>query len=348
MPRAPDIMPHCGRLGQLAIRGIPHLQMSLPASNKDLQAEDLDVQLQKLSREPPLTLRNGEPTFSYALGSWCYHQKLNQLRLIMQLGFELSIYSPEELPGMYWYLNHICAAHIGHLERIRTFIAAATKLNLPFPWEKRHPTERKAAIQKTLGFIDRLTTHLVAVDAFAIALHALYVLLARHNLLPSASAPNAYSNDRLRYELRMKPFIPIALPEVVPYDEFHREATLDGDSDATVIERASKAILEARKAWETTLSNGAFIPPSQGAASKAPAIERDWTRDIKDTMRACIGASITIETVKKALGHGPAKSSKAVGAANLQVELPEQGSKARWHDWWIVPQISEKKPEPGR
>ena len=199
--------------------------------------------------------------------------------------------------------------------------------------------ERQVAFQRSLRHLDRLTNHLVAMDAFAIALHALYVLLARHKLLPNASSPNAYSSDRLRYELRMKPFIPISLPEMVPYEEFRKEATLEGDSDATVMDRATKAISEARKAWETTLSNGAFIP-SEG--SPAPAIEGDWTRDIKNTMRACIATSITIETVKKALfgaGKGSTKEGAKVG---IQVEIPEQGSKSRWHDWWIVPQISQK------
>lgn len=253
--------------------------------------------------------------------------------MIIQLGFELSIYAPEELPGIYWYLNHICALHIGHLDRIRTFILASNKLNL-LPGKRRHSPERQTAIQKALGLLDRLTTHLVAVDAFALALHSLYVVLARHNLLPNASSANAYSSDRLRYELRMKPFIPLSLPEVVPYDEFRREAGLEGDSDATVLGRATKAVAEARKAWETTLANGPFIP-QPGETVKAPAIERDWTRDIKDTMRACIGTSITIETVKKALSSGD--------TVDLQVELPDQGSKTRWHDWWIVPQISRNQ-----
>lgn len=306
-----------------------------------LQAEDLDVQLRTLSREPPLTLYNGEPTFSYPLGSWCYHQKLIQLRHIVQLGFELSIYSPEELPGMYWYLNHLCASHIGHLERIRTFTLAASKTNLQLPGKNRTLSERQAAIQSSLRHLDRLTIHLVAISAFAMALHALYALLARHNLLPRASSTQAYSSDRLRYELRMKPFIPISLPEMVPYEEFQREAALEGDSDATVLERATKAISEARKEWETTLANGVFSPQAQGT-SPAPAIEGDWTRDIKDTMRACIATSITIETMKKALAPSPARPSKATGTVSLQVELPEQGSKARWHDWWIVPRISPK------
>ena len=282
-------------------------------------------------------LQNGDATYSYPLSSWAYHQKLNQFRLIIQLGFELSIYSPEELPGMYWYLSHICSTHLSHIDRIRTFTVAAAKRNLTaLAGKKRDAAERHAALQNTLRLLERLTTQIVAVDAFAISLHALYVLLARHEVLPTAAAAQAYSSERLRYELRMKPFIPITLPELVPFDEYRREAILEGDSDETVLERASKAVSEARKAWEATLANGAFIRDPQGQANPTLAIEEDWKKDVKNTMRACIGASIAIETVKKAL----AARRTSTDAVKLQVGIPEMGSKARWHDWWVVPQVS--------
>lgn len=302
-----------------------------------MEAEELDLQLQALSSEPPLQLHGGEPTYSYPLSSWAYHQKLTQLQMILQTGFELSIYSPEELPGMYWYLSHICSTHLGHLDRIRTFIVAARKRDLVTTSTRTAKTINKAAAFHTsFRCLERLTTHIIAVDAFAIALHALYVLLARHKILPSASGSDAYSTDKLRYELRMKPFLPISLPELVSYEDYNREATLQGDTDATILDRASKAIIEARKAWEATLSNGAFIEdPSIPTKPPVTAIEEDWQRNVKDTMRACIGASIAIETVKKAL-------SSETRPVNLQVTIPEIGSKSRWHDWWSVPQISQK------
>lgn len=177
---------------------------------------------------------------------------------------------------------------------------------------------------------------IVAIDAFAIALHALYVLLSRHKLLPTAAGPQAYSNDQFRYELRMKPFLQITLPELVPYEEYSREAALQGDSDEIVMERATKAIGEARKAWETTLANGPF-DDLNGEKPDAPAIAEDWNRDVKDTMRACIGASIAIETVKKAIASG-------ARPLNLRVDIPEAGVKPRWHDWWAVPQVSQAQP----
>lgn len=256
------------------------------------------------------------------------------------MGFELSIYSPEELPGMYWYLSHICSTHLGHIDRIRTFTVAARKRDLMSAGSRPGNSAQKAsAFHRSFHALERLTTHIIAIDAFAIALHALYVVLARHKILPLASSPQAYSTDRLRYEIRMKPFIPITLPELVPFEEYQREAALEGDSDAAILERASKAVTEARKAWEATLANGAFIEDPSDAASTSPkAIKEDWNRDAKDTMRACIGTSLAIEVVKKALA-----ASGEDKPLNLEVKVPEVGSKARWHDWWVVPQVSEKK-----
>ncbi|KAL4910305.1 hypothetical protein BDW74DRAFT_144836 [Aspergillus multicolor] len=300
--------------------------------NLQMEAEDLDEQLRFLSEEPPLELPNGDTTYSYPLSSWAYHQKLIQFRLILQVGFELSIYAPEELAGMYWYLSHICSTHLGHIDRIRTFILTAIQRN-------RRSLAKHATLRKSFLLFDRLTTHIVAIDALAISLHALYVLLSRHKVLPTASGPNAYSNDQFRYELRMKPFLQITLPELVPYEEYNREATLQGDSDEVVLERAMKAIGEARKAWEATLANGPF-DDFNDEKPNAPAIEEDWKRDVKDTMRACIGASIAIETVKKAIA-----ASKAAEPLNLQVNIPEAGSKSRWHDWWAIPQISQVQPQ---
>lgn len=341
---APNALPYPRRLGQSADGGqscpVPISYLSVYAD--PTQAEEIDLELRTLSAEPPLQFQGGEPTWSFPLSSWAYHQKLVQFRLILQMGFELSIYSPEELPGMYWYLSHICSTHLGHIDRIRTFTVAARKRDLMSTGDRSGSSSQKAsAFHRSFHALERLTTHIIAVDAFAIALHALYVVLARHNVLPSASSPQAYSTDRLRYEIRMKPFIPITLPELVPYEEYQREAGLEGDSDATILERASKAITEARKAWEATLVNGAFIDdPSAPNQPPPSAIEEDWKRDVKNTMRACIGTSLAVEAVKKALSTASPTEDKSL---NLEVIVPEVGSKSRWHDWWVVPQVSEKK-----
>lgn len=138
----------------------------------------------------------------------------------------------------------------------------------------------------------------------------------------------------------MKPLIPITLPEIVSYDVYEGEATLKGETDAAVLARSRAAIDEAKKAWEAVLAQGPFLPPIEEGilpGVSRPAIEADWQKNVKDSLRACIGASIAIQTVSKVLNN---QSSQP---PSLAVEIPEVGSTGRWHDWWAVPRISERK-----
>ncbi|KAI1965877.1 N-alpha-acetyltransferase, non-catalitic subunit [Ophidiomyces ophidiicola] len=333
-----------------------------------VEAEDLDVHLRSLTTEPAATLNGDEPTYAYPLSSWVYHQKLKQLRLLLQLGFELSVYSVEELPGLYWYLSHICATHLVHLDRIRSCV------EIEYDRQKSQDTtkapgnpERREAFRKTLKIIHRQSTELVATDAFAIALHALYTLILRYKLLPSAylASNKHYASEKLRYELRMKPFFSVSLPEPVPFDSFLKESMLEERSDESVLDRAVAAIAEAKRSLEQCLSEGAFvgdqvIQKNDGKSGAKPpplsCLLDDWTKDVKNSLRACIATSIAIGAFKKALTAASASQSKKQGPQrgvcvnserklpNLSIEIPEPGSKACWHDWWIVPKVSEAIP----
>lgn len=248
------------------------------------------------------------------------------------MGFELSIYAPEELAGIYWYLSHICSTHIAHIDRIRTFVSS--------DHSKNARPDREPLFDRSLTVLRRYRTQLIATETFSLALHALYAFLDRRGLLPHAASADAYSSPRLRYELRMKPLIPITLPEIVSYDVYEGEATLKGETDAAVLARSRAAIDEAKKAWEAVLAQGPFLPPIEEGILPGvtrPAIEADWQKNVKDSLRACIGASIAIQTVSKVLNN---QSSQP---PSLAVEIPEVGSTGRWHDWWAVPRISERK-----
>jgi N-alpha-acetyltransferase 35, NatC auxiliary subunit len=320
--------------------------------------------------ETPVVLMNGEPAYSYPLSSWIYHEKLRQLELLIQLGFEQSIYSVEEYPGMYWYLSHLCSIHLSHIDRIRMFVVAARK-RTPSPSSARDSgSRRKQAFEQTIEVLEYHLSTLLATEAFALALHALYTLLLRRNLIRSASAASPYSNDRLRYELRTKPFIAITLPEPVPYEAFAHEASLASDNDAAVLERATAAVAEARKAWEAILARGPFLPSPDVGNKHAPgaaaagagtttAIVDDWRQDVKNTLRSCIATSIAIGSIRKAfeaqtnigVSGQPASATSSVRMGDqgtptlpLKTKIPDVGSAARWHDWWVVPRLTENKP----
>jgi hypothetical protein len=141
----------------------------------------------------------------------------------------------------------------------------------------------------------------------------------------------------------------------VSYDVYEGEATLRGETDAAVLERAAAAVGEARKAWEAVLAHGAFLPTVDGPQpAPMPAVEAEWLRNTKDSLRACIGASIAIQTVSKTYKIQNSSSAvtttmtsttttptKPPAPLPLRVEIPEIDSAARWHDCWAVPRISE-------
>lgn len=310
-----------------------------------LQAEELDTQLQSLTGEIPLLLDNGQSTYAYPLGSWVYHEKLKQMQLIFQMGFELSIYAPEELGGMYWYLAHLCSSHQLHIERIQAFVHAEGR-------RSKNARGRENPFERTLNILGRHSLWLIATETFSHGLQALYVFLERQGVLPHAASQSAYSSSRLRYELRMKPFLPISLPELVSYDQYEENATLKGQPDAELLKRASRAIGDARKAWEAVLAQGAFVAGTQqqngGETVRRSAIEADWQKNTKDSLRACIGASIAIQTATKILksrmsspAPTPERTNGKTPLLPIKVEVPEVGSANRWHDWWAVPRISE-------
>ncbi|EEP79256.1 predicted protein [Uncinocarpus reesii 1704] len=332
------------------------------------QAEGIDGHLRPLISEPAINLHGEEAIYAYPLGSWVYHQKLRQLRLLLQLGFELSIYSPEELPGLYWYLSHICATHLSHLDRIRSCVEAEYQRGT-VDTAQENKIERKRAFDRTFKILQRHSTELGAIDAFALALNALFILILRYDLLPSTylSSSKRYSSESLRYELRMKPFFSVSLPEPLPFEFFEKEATLSESSDELVLDRALAAVAEARKALEQCLADGPFldsgISGTKGEQDKEgtvplASLKEDWIKDVKDSLRACIATSIAIGTFKKAYTAKPASlSTRRKGKSddiqparspsrrlNLSVEVPQIGSKDRWHDWWIVPKISEILP----
>lgn len=57
-----------------------------------MKTEQLDEVLNQLSTE----------TVNFPLSTWTYHQKLRTMEWIVQLGFELDLYLPDEIAGMYW------------------------------------------------------------------------------------------------------------------------------------------------------------------------------------------------------------------------------------------------------
>lgn len=71
---------------------------------------------------------------------------------------------------------------------------------------------------------------------------------------------------------------------------------------------------------------------------EAPTLTSEWTKDVKDAIRACIATNICISMLKKLYDcPSPAKRVEALHTA--KVSLPAFGEAGCFHRWWVVPKV---------
>lgn len=329
-------------------RTLCHLVLDWDSLQVD--AEDLDATLRTYTGEQPAFYASDQPTFSYPLSSWIYHHKLNHLRLITQMGFELTIYAPDEVAGMYWYLSYTCGTHLSHIDRISFFLQRDMQTQESLPQSpdvaSRSDLEHRISFRKTLKNLFRIYTHLKATDALAKALHAVHTILLRNGAMNIP--PRPYSSDKLRYEVRMKPFLSLNVPERVTFETFLEESSFAGVDDKGVLKEAAIRVEESRKLWDEVLKAGWSTELVDGAALNRPSksaeaetrqgrttIEGEWSRGVKNVIRACIATSICIATLRKRL-------DQRAQLDGITAAIPVRGEKDCWHDWWIVPRLVDR------
>ena len=290
--------------------------------NLQLDAEELDQELRQFTREEPVLDHSisPDPIYSFPLSSWAYFYKLRQMEWIVQMGFELEVYQVNELAGMYWYLQHLCQTRIRHTERIRGF----TMRRFTASGQSRSmPSQKDLGFGRALSYINYTMLEATATQGLADALSCLYTVLNRRKLIPTP--PRPYSDDALRYELRMKPFLPIGLPEFLPYDQFQLAVSQSDESTVDLLTFAAEAVARARKDFE-------LLSKLDGNTARCLGCEEAWKKNVKDCLRACISASISISMLKKAL-----EKAGDTGKEDVRVEVPPVGE--GYHDWWIVPKV---------
>lgn len=293
--------------------------------NLQLDAEELDSELRAFTNEAPIVDQSisSDPIFAFPLSSWAYYYKLRQMEWIVQLGFELEVYQPDELAAMYWYLQHLTSTRVRHLERIRIFVLrklAASNLSHASQAQKEH------GFARTLSFINFSMLEATATQGFADALSCFYVVLTRLSLINSP--PRPYSDDATRYELRMKPFLQIGLPESLPYLDFNVQVTQPQESIADLMKYSAAAVARARKDYE-------LMSKLDGQTGRYVGSEESWNKNVKDSLKSCIAASIGISMVQKAIERAGEEGDLGLKGEVVEVEKG-------YHNWWVVPKITPR------
>lgn len=310
--------------------------------NVQLDAETIDTELRDYTNEQPMIDHEDPDTqiWSFPLSSWAYYHKLRQMEWIVSLGFELDIYGVGELGGMYWYLQHLASTRLHHLERIRGF--TARRLTRSSKLSRLH----RDAFSRSIAYIEFAQLEASAIQSFAESLSHLYAFLAHTSVLPCFYEQSPYSSASLRYALRMKPFVPLSIPEVPSYTDFVSRAGLPSDHNPLMrdarfspkwhqrarrlIHDSSETLKDSRKLWDAISK----ASPSKAQTSQC---EEWWRADTKNVLRSCIAMNIAIETATKAfLGSEGGQGVDLKHA--LKVSMVEHGK--GYHAWWIIPKIT--------
>ena len=291
--------------------------------NLQADAEDIDTLLQVKTKEQPVLQQShagAMQTYSLPLSSWTYLYKIQQMEWIVQLGFELQVYQDDELAGMYWYLNYLAKSRLTHAERIKTFVVHRART----AGASIDPATEKQ-LHRALAFT-RLSLLSAAVTwELADALSCLYVVLSRLGAVKSPSRP--YSNDELRYELRMRPFAAIGLPALPTFQEFTEGVDQPDAGTEGLLSYAEQAVAGAKRGLEALTKLSAEESFSVGSHER-------WAASAKGALRSCIATSLAITTVKKAL------EKKDAADVRLKAEVPL--SEKAYHEWWLVPRVSPR------
>lgn len=293
--------------------------------------EEMDCIIQEALHEKPTQYLPGSPpTFSFSLSSWVYHHKLNILKLTIQMGFDQMIYAPHEMGAMYWYLSTICDIHLSHLERVSHFVSAK---DTEVKRGSMNAASKAKATEECKVALDRLYRQYAwakATQLLASTLHGIFIVLQQLGIFVRQGP--LYSSDALRYEIRMKPFLSLSIPEALAPEDFASRTDLPNLTIEELLTQAMTTGASAKRAWEEVAKTTWNIYPKEDGG--ASVIDEKWNADVKDCLKAAIAANLCVLTLKKVVNNEEWKVKAA-----KEARLPGPNEKGRWHRWWVVPHL---------
>lgn len=325
---------------------------SLQAMAEQFDADMINIARMSASSRHPLHLdENG----FYPLSSWLYYHKLNVMGIVVAMGFELDIYTPDELATSYALLSYFASSQV---DNIRTIL---TVLDTRFMQARasRNPDDTTPAQTEIVAAIQSLEIRLsesVVKVALASALADLYSMIILLGLIP-VPAHTASSAD-LRHELRLKPFVPIGTPSLPGADEL--DPTLRSDSES--VGSVMRGLEDKLKLAKMELAALKKCGPEQ---AQVVGVEEGWQRENKALLFVAVSVGVAAAGIKDAVvaaglwdvqwaefgrrisadearrGGIEVQRMKDDARQGLVLDIPSSGK--RQHDWWVVPKVTSRK-----
>lgn len=249
------------------------------------------------------------------------------MEAIVQLGFELDIYLPDELAGMYWYLSLLAEAR-------RQIIAVILK-HLTSRLSKAESEDDRTEISKSINLHRSMYHSCRGTEALASALSNLYIHASYHKLLPQTAGKSSFYKPELRFELRMKPFLGIKAPKTPNFDEFAQVVEPFGpyNNEHGMGDEVFQALLKDI-GHQVNIAKEEFtkVKVIGAKAAGSAGLEDIFEKNIGGLIWSCIATNVAVARLSM--------SSKEDGNVKVTIELPGPGG--RKHEWWIVPTIKKE------
>ncbi|WPH04061.1 Hypothetical protein R9X50_00694500 [Acrodontium crateriforme] len=269
----------------------------------------------------------GQPIRLNPLSNWTKFHKLQIVTWTVQLGFETDIYLPHELYTMYWLLLWYTSRQRQLLLCIEPFVLDRMK-TLTKRRQTQQVVECLAAQDwlKSQG-VSTETTHLISK-----ALWRLYSMLMATHLIKTPK--RQYAQESLLWDARMKSFFGLTNDPVPSLEDFVNAQHLES------VQQSCRDIDEALKDARTNLSELRKMTPQQ---VRCVGTEEQWKREIKQMETTCVAIAVQTSQVLRVCAKNGDKGASGDEdlSALMEVSIPAPGS--RYHDWWVVPLVKEKK-----
>ena len=311
----------------------------------NLQAvtEDIDLQIHNICQQAaPGQIRRQEPASFYPLSGWIYLQKLRIMEWTALLGFELDVYLADEYAAMYLFLSHLTTSRYEHLTHIKLVLRARLQR-----LQRAGSVPEADEVQQSLDYLHVLSANALSASALSYTLGKIYALFNTIGVI--ATPQRSYSSDDLRYEVRMKPFLPVGTPELPTqteiYDATHWpsetrvSSILDSIDEQVKQAKAALGIMKAANAQE-----GRFL-----------GVEGVWKKNCQSLLLSTISAGVCAAGLRVAFRKASVEKIGDLGlkeqgdkgrsraeALRESVKVESMELEKRYHAWWVVPRLIQK------
>ncbi|KAI7332001.1 Mak10-domain-containing protein [Hortaea werneckii] len=292
-------------------------------------AMQTDEEIHRITPQKTLTSAKGTADRLNPLTNWTQYYKIFTMARSIQLGFETEIYLPEELCTMHWLLNVFCQSQCDRLEHIERFLFDRMK-TLTQARDSRYVVETLAS-QDWIKSLRHLweTNRLLS-----LALYRFYGMLMASGVIRPPTRD--YANEQLLWDARMKSYLTIVNDPIPSLQEFKRASSEIKDLNSTCAD-VNNNIKQARQ----HLAEMKQMTPQQ---AKFVGTEEQWKREMKQLETTCVATAVqTSQLLKLAEKRGGEEAANADGGLNHLIEAVIPDPSKRYHLWWVVPILKERK-----